>query len=307
MFSVKKITYLLLLSLLMASHSNLIAMAKISGIDKVALELELETRTESQILSMAPGSKLNITNTNGQITIEGWDKNTIKIEAMIKDTATHRIKIESTQNEQGVTIDVRYPGRGKAFWGLVQWNWDLVKNERPQCDLTLFVPRKLQGSFRNTNGGIRLTNLEGFIEVKSVNGNLDARQITGTMEGKTVNGTITINETEADVNISTTNGLIKLDGVSGSINAKTINGSIQAKNLNGQDRGISFNTVNGAVRLTLGSATGSVHLSNVLGKISFTDQRGVVFQGRRLFTTDIPNSNQKIKVSTVNGPIDVIQ
>ncbi len=305
----KKMSFSFLLVVLLTSFPSLIAMSKVDGGGRTVIELEYETRTESQTRSMTSGSKLKIKNTNGRILVEGWDKNEIQIDAVVKDSPMQRIEIEATQDSQGMSIEVRYPKqyRGSTFSGFIQWNWGRLKKGVLQCDLTLHVPRKLQGSFTNVNGPITLTNLEGSIQLVSGNGDLEVRNIKGTMKGTTINGSIAVSEAEANVEIETTNGLIRLDRVSGSIRANTVNGSIEAAQLSGKDSGMSFNTVNGRVRLVLGSATGSLRLSNVLGKISFTDGKGTIFHGRRSFATDIPGSDQKIMVSTVNGSIAVIQ
>ena len=305
----KKMSFSFLLVVLLTSFPSLIAMSKVDGGGRTVIELEYETRTESQTRSMTSGSKLKIKNTNGRILVEGWDKNEIQIDAVVKDSPMQRIEIEATQDSQGMSIEVRYPKqyRGSTFSGFIQWNWDRLKKGVLQCDLTLHVPRKLQGSFTNVNGPITLTNLEGSIQLVSGNGDLEVRNIKGAMKGTTINGSIAVSEAEANVEIETTNGLIRLDRVSGSIRANTVNGSIEALQLNGKDSGMSFNTVNGGVRLVLGPATGSLRLSNVLGKISFTDGKGTIFHGRRSFATDIPGSDQKIMVSTVNGSIAVIQ
>ncbi len=305
----KKMSFSFLLVVLLTSFPSLIAMSKVDGGGRTVIELEYETRTESQTRSMTSGSKLKIKNTNGRILVEGWDKNEIQIDAVVKDSPMQRIEIEATQDSQGMSIEVRYPKqyRGSTFSGFIQWNWDRLKKGVLQCDLTLHVPRKLQGSFTNVNGPITLTNLEGSIQLVSGNGDLEVRNIKGTIKGTTINGSIAVSEAEANVEIETTNGLIRLDRVSGSIRANTVNGSIEAAQLSGKDSGMSFNTVNGRVRLVLGSATGSLRLSNVLGKISFTDDKGTIFHGRRSFATDIPGSDQKIMVSTVNGSIAVIQ
>lgn len=305
----KKMSFSFLLVVLLTSFPSLIAMSKVDGGGRTVIELEYETRTESQTRSMTSGSKLKIKNTNGRILVEGWDKNEIQIDAVVKDSPMQRIEIEATQDSQGMSIEVRYPKqyRGSTFSGFIQWNWGRLKKGVLQCDLTLHVPRKLQGSFTNVNGPITLTNLEGSIQLVSGNGDLEVRNIKGTIKGTTINGSIAVSEAEANVEIETTNGLIRLDRVSGSIRANTVNGSIEAAQLSGKDSGMSFNTVNGRVRLVLGSATGSLRLSNVLGKISFTDGKGTIFHGRRSFATDIPGSDQKIMVSTVNGSIAVIQ
>ncbi|MFM8622153.1 MAG: DUF4097 family beta strand repeat-containing protein [Holophagaceae bacterium] len=307
----KKMSFSFFLVALLTSFPSLIAMSKVDGGGRTVIELEYETRTESQTHSMTSGSKLKLKNTNGRILVEGWGKNEIQIDAVVKDSPMQRIEIEATQDSQGMSIEVHYPKqyqqyRGSAFWGFIERNWGRLK-KGVQCDLTLHVPRKLQGSFTNVNGAITLTNLEGSIQLASGNGDLEVRNIKGTIKGRTINGSIAVSEAEANVEIQTTNGLIRLDRVSGSIRAATVNGSIEAKQLNGKDSGMSFNTVNGGVRLVLGPAKGSLRLSNVLGKISFTDGKGTIFHGRRSFATDIPGSDQKIMVSTVNGSIAVIQ
>lgn len=243
----KKMSFSFLLVVLLTSFPSLIAMSKVDGGGRTVIELEYETRTESQTRSMTSGSKLKIKNTNGRILVEGWDKNEIQIDAVVKDSPMQRIEIEATQDSQGMSIEVRYPKqyRGSTFSGFIQWNWDRLKKGVLQCDLTLHVPRKLQGSFTNVNGPITLTNLEGSIQLVSGNGDLEVRNIKGTMKGTTINGSIAVSEAEANVEIETTNGLIRLDRVSGSIRANTVNGSIEALQLNGKDSGMSFNTVNG--------------------------------------------------------------
>lgn len=296
-------------TLFLLNSTGLMAMPKTNGLDKSMIELESEIRNESQTRPMLSGSRLNLKNINGRIEIEGWDKNEIQVDAVITDNPEYRIKIETTQDNQGITINVQFPKQfyGSAFFGLFQWNLRPWKKDSLKCDLKLRVPRKLQGSFTNVNGFTGVNNIEGSIAIDSVNGDFEVRSIKGVFKGDTTNGTISVTEADAELELKTVNGSIKLDQVSGSIKAGTVNGSILAKNLNGKDGGMSFKTVNGGVRLALGSASGTLHLTNLVGKITYTDNTGRLYRGNRLFSTDIPGSQQKIKVATVNGSIEVVQ
>jgi hypothetical protein len=128
------------------------------------------------------------------------------------------------------------------------------------------------------------------------------------VEVHTVNGELTVTGATGEVRATTVNGGIEARSTGGPVRAKTVNGGIRVamgRLTGGQEA--SYETVNGAITLELGSGVGAeVDLSVVNGRISTDLPLSVTgtVSPRRLRAT-IGDGGARIRASTVNGGITI--
>ncbi len=200
-----------------------------------------ERKKFQKTVDFKSGGLLTLTNTNGFVEIESWNKNQVEIIAEIKVRGGSRSdqkdfidKVEILIDKRGNRIDIEsdYPrnrnGRN-SFWNAVRGS------RRPQVTINyrIRVPLKIELDVETTNGSIEIMDIDGDIDTHSTNGNITTENIEGSISAKTTNGSIDaemkkINE-DLDMDFSTTNGSIKIylpQDVDAEVEARTTNGRI---------------------------------------------------------------------------------
>ncbi len=230
-----------------------------------------ETERFSQTYPLSANGRVSVSNVNGSITIETWDRNEVKLEyvktAEDRDRlASFSVKIDSKTDSFNVETDYGDFQRG---------NREVWKNQgKAEVQYTLTVPRNaVLNEIETVNGSISIANASNSTKASSVNGEVKATNLRGAANLSTVNGTV-----EADFDQLQAGSRISLDTVNGHANliipsdanatvkADTVNGSIVndfglpvrkgqyvGRDLYGKigsgDVQIKLNSVNGALSL----------------------------------------------------------
>lgn len=186
-----------------------------------------------------PGGRIEIENVNGNITIEGWDKNEVYIEAEKRIKASDRsdaerllkqlsIEIEELDNE--IRITTSYPHRrGGGFLDLI-----FGGNISASVTYRIRVPNSSNIEATSTNGGVSVTQVQGKIRLRTTNGNISADNLKGLVSARTTNGSVNVELKEVTSNeemeFLTTNGNITVnipESIDCEVRARTTNGSIR--------------------------------------------------------------------------------
>jgi len=117
------------------------------------------------------------------------------------------------------------------------------------------------------------------------------------------NGRITLEKMDNDVKIDLVNGDIKFSRLSGQLDFDVTNGKIKGDA--DSTKGMSINTVNGNVELTLSEYfTGKFNMQTVNGKISKKDFNFKnTNEEKRSFKGELGSNGPDVKIETVNGKI----
>lgn len=230
-----------------------------------------ETENFEKTYPFNPNGKIEVSNLNGSIYIEAWDRPEISLSATKVANTKERlsdveIKINADQNSFSVKTDYKaWRNRGNNTY---------ENNGKLYVTFRLKVPRT---AFLN--------------EIETVNGSVDVSNMT--------------NYTE----ISAVNGAIKASNLRGNAKLSTVNGTVYADfdNLN-DDSSISLGTVNGTVRLSIPSNTNATIKANTVNG-SISNEFGLPIRkgkyvGRDLYGK-IGSGNVKIKLSSVNGGLSI--
>lgn len=212
-------------------------------------------------------AEFRLENINGEVEIKGWDKNEIKVTAIItadNQEARDRITIEIDENGRGVSVETNY--KKSSSW---------KNNNSGSVDYLVMVPQQAKlAAIELVNGSLSIENVSGEMKIDLVNGSIVAKGLMNDSDINSVNGSIEvsyqgISKDLKDISIDTVNGRIELNvpaEINANVDIETMHGSIRndfglsadknmfsGKNLHGTigsgDIRISIESVNGGVRL----------------------------------------------------------
>ncbi|HQU84641.1 MAG TPA: hypothetical protein PKY59_16000 [Pyrinomonadaceae bacterium] len=189
-----------------------------------------ETEKFEQSYNLNPKGKVRVSNVNGSITIEAWDKAEVKLEAtkiaenkeMLADV---EIKVDSTANSFSVESDYDNWNSKNSVW----------KNRRNlEVHYRLMVPRTaVLEEIEAVNGSVTVSNFTNSTNVSAVNGQVKATNLRGNASLSTVNGTVNADfdslEASSKIELETVNGQVNLlipSDSNATIKADTVNGRI---------------------------------------------------------------------------------
>lgn len=232
-----------------------------------------ETERFEQTYPLNPNGKISVSNVNGSITIEAWDRNEVKLTAIkTADTREHladvEIKIESRPDSLSVEADYGVWSRNNSkVWKDKNYN-------KLEVEFRLMVPRTaVLNEIEAVNGSINVSNMTNITKVSAVNGEVRATNLRGTANLSTVNGTI-----EADFSTLQSGTQISLETVNGHANLlipSDANATIRAETTNG----------------------------NIVNDFGLPVRKGE-YVGRDLYGR-VGNGDVKIKLESVNGQLSV--
>lgn len=227
-----------------------------------------ETDRFEQTYPLSANGKVSVSNVNGLISVEGWDKNEVKLVAVkIADTrerlADVDIKINNTADSLRVEADY-------SEWKNRSGSW---KNSgKLDVEFHLMVPQTaVLDGIEAVNGPITISNMANVTKASAVNGNVTGSNLRGTVVFSTVNGTAEVDlgalQSESRISLSTVNGranLVMPSDANATIRADSQNGNIVndfGLTVNkGQyiGRNLSGTIGNGAAKVTLESVNGNL-------------------------------------------------
>ena len=246
-----------------------------------------------QTFPLAAGGTLQIGNTNGAITVEAWDRDEARVEALkevrgrtdaeARDTL-RRLQIVATPGAGSLRIDTRYPSTGGGGF----FDWLFGGGVHRKVTYLLHVPRRVQLTARTVNGGVTLTGTRGKAVLGTTNGTLTVAEVDGPLELETTNGNIAVRHAAGAVRAETTNGSVEaeLARLDGKLSLESTNGALTVRLPSGVRATLDAETTNGSVRSDLpvtATAASSRHL------------RGAINGG-----------GPQLELSTTNGSIRIL-
>jgi DUF4097 and DUF4098 domain-containing protein YvlB len=212
--------------------------------------------------------RVSLQNVNGDISIETWDKNEIRIEG--EKFARTEAELERIE----LTIEL----------------------SETAADIKVHLPKRATGWFGNNSirGGVRFKLM--------VPATADLARI------KTVNSSVDVNGARGPAHLETVNGRIRAHNLGGHAKLSTVNGQIDASFVEvSSNADLSFNTVNGSVKLTLPENTGAqLHASVVNGHVDCEfpiEMKGRV--GGKRISGKIGDGRAKLSAESVNGSVKI--
>ncbi|HMI30402.1 MAG TPA: DUF4097 family beta strand repeat-containing protein [Candidatus Limnocylindrales bacterium] len=273
----------------------LLAGVAVGGVASRAEGAEVR-RVSERLIPFPPGGEVRIEDKNGRITVEGWSRNEVRIQATRVVRAEGNAKAEELMKELKSEVEVRngridimsrFPRRRESI-GI----WDILGRKVASLQINYYVqvPTKTDLVLETSNGEVRIHGLEGQLDAKTTNGDMRVGEVKG------------------DVTLNTTNGEIELTGVSGGATAVTTNGSVVADVRGVSPKGgIELGTTNGNVEAYFpGTLKATLEATTTNGRVSIVFP--VAVEGTtssKSIRGTINGGGAKITLSTTNGNVDV--
>lgn len=223
-----------------------------------------------------PGGDLVLSNENGSIEIESWDRDQVHVQARVRVKAGSRniaedalkdFRIVSSRDGDTIRITTKKPPGNDGLF-----SWLAGRNVELDVHYEVRVPSRFDLNVETVNGSIDAKSISGISKFETVNGRIVIRNAAGSVSAGTVNGSIDVElSTTARgdrMAFSTTNGGISLalpQSIAADLDAATTNGKITSDipvtshsftrsrvrgTLNGGGVPIKVRTVNGSIRIS---------------------------------------------------------
>lgn len=192
-----------------------------------------ETERFEQTYPLSAGGRLGVSNVNGSITVEAWDRNEVQVVAIKTADTKERLKeveIRVNAKPDSIMIETNYD-RWKQDNNGERWK----NGSRLKVDYQLKVPRgAVLDEVETVNGDVAVSNFTNVVKISAVNGKVVASKLRGTSNLSTVNGEVTADFGSLDagskISLSTVNGKVNLtlpSDASATVKADSLNGNIE--------------------------------------------------------------------------------
>lgn len=212
-------------------------------------------------------------NTGGNISIIGWEKNTVAIQALFAH-ALPNITIKNLLN--GVVIKTNF-------------KWE-TENNNDKSSYTIYVPKKYDINLDSIGGNISIKGVIGHFQGKTMGGDLKLSSLTGDIQMKTMGGNITLADSTLNGKVKTMGGWIRIENCNGNVTGTANGGSVIYKNKNSY----SDHTLDEVVNLS--TMDGDIHVNEAR-------------KGARVQTMDgdiyIKTAKEFVVAKTINGNITI--
>ena len=122
-------------------------------------------------------------NQNGGVSIRGWDRDSVHVQARIKAVARSEDAARAIAEQIRVVAERgKVHATGPSSDNGANWHVSFI----------IYVPRRTDVRAATHNGPIGLHQLEGNIDVRAVNGPISLRELGGDVRARTQNGPISI-------------------------------------------------------------------------------------------------------------------
>jgi hypothetical protein len=156
------------------------------------------------IYPLPPGGSFLLKNVNGDVRVDGWDRDEVEVRAVKKakndQSDLEQVKIDVESQPRQVAVHTLYP-KGEGVEVAVEYH--------------IHVPyRVLLGNVETVNGCVLVRGIDGGGELRSVNGDVEVLESSGRFSAKTTNGNLHLELRKvldgAPMNLETVNGSVVL-------------------------------------------------------------------------------------------------
>lgn len=177
--------------------------------------------------STMPAGPLNVdAGNNGGISIEGWDRNEIRVRAVVQASAPSASEARALAGQVQVQA-----GGGRVY----ATGPDSTRREWWSVSYKINVPSKNDLDLRASNGGITILGVSGNMRFDTTNGGVKLQDVGGRVNGATRNGglnvTLSGNRWEGEgLDVETSNGGVTVtipDGYNAELETRTVNGGLR--------------------------------------------------------------------------------
>jgi hypothetical protein len=219
-------------------------------------------------IAVRPGTRLDVNNFGGSITVKAWNHSTVRVQA---DHSSHdEIEIAAGPTVVSVRASTRRGGPHSV-------------------DYIISVPAATSLTLSGVYTDITVEGVSGEIAAETVQGEVTVHGGSGNMTLKSVEGAVTLTDAKVrSVDLNTVNDNITVSNVAGDITAESVNGDVELTNIDASN--VEVTSVDGAVRYSGTIKDG--------GRYSLSTHDGDVELGVP------PATNATVSVSTFDGDFE---
>jgi DUF4097 and DUF4098 domain-containing protein YvlB len=180
----------------------------------------------NQTYALQPGGSFDLQNVNGDVEVQGWDRDEVEIHAVKiareKPSDLERVSIDVKAKPNSVSVATHYP-----------------QNEGVEVavEYTVHLPHTARVEHIGTvNGTLRISGMDTLLDLHSVNGNIEVYEAGGTVHARTTNGNLHIElaglHDPGGASAETTNGSVLLAvpiGAQANLEALCMNGDFRSE------------------------------------------------------------------------------
>jgi len=273
---------------------------------QIILAMAIITPTD-QTVQVAKGTKLDVNNFAGDVSIKVWDKDAVRVEA----THSDREIIDIKPGDQVLTIRSRSvrggPPRSLDYTISVP-KWMAISVSGTYADVSM---DGVGGdvTVETTRGDIKVSGGSGFVSLKSVQGEITLDKAKGRVEVRALNEGIHLADINADLSAESTNGSIILDRIdSGNVDLYTVNGNISYDGPI-RDKGLyRLTTHNGLIAMPIPekvNATLMVRTYNGGFRSTFALGGDAAEKRNKRFTMTLGNGSAHVELESFGGTISL--
>jgi DUF4097 and DUF4098 domain-containing protein YvlB len=191
-----------------------------------------ETERFEQTYPLSANGRISVSNVNGSITVNAWDRNEVRLVAVKSADSKERlaeVQIRVDAKPDYLSVETDY-GDWKTRNNSDRWH----NGSNLKVDFELTVPRGASlNEVETVNGSVSVSDFSNFTKISAVNGNVRATNLRGTANLSTVNGEVFADfdrlESGSKIVLDTVNGRVNLSipsDSSATLRADSVNGSI---------------------------------------------------------------------------------
>ncbi len=249
--------------------------------------------------------QVQLQNTNGAVTVNTHDENTILIEAEIRAFHNGKYVKEDLAAYLDTLIQVEEADKQLIIVSEPDTRPDYLDLE---VHYTLLVPRNTHLALKESDGNVYIGKDCGRVLVDGNNTDIHIVSPLGPVEVQTANGRVRIQDAQDETIIETVNGNIYAQMLGGSLQATTGNGSISTHILSTEVGGAELTAMNGGITMVVSANYGAtVNATTSTGvittEIPLDTQDGV--QKRREVRGHFGVGTSRLNLSSLNGDITI--
>ncbi len=256
--------------------------------------------------AFAKGGTVNLGQVSGDITVTGWTRQEVKINASIE---VGYLEATLTSSRVSITAHSRNNRMKNSRYEL---SVPIGTEVRASSVSGEIVIRGTAGevSAHAVSGDIEVRDAGDRVEIESVSGDVKASKLRGRIRASSVSGNLTAEDISGDLNGKTVSGDVLLRGTLTGADIESVSGTIDFAGDLSRDGSFSVNTHSGDIRLTLPANIGAtLDLQTFSGSVRtgypITLQPGEQSIGRRNRRQrfDVNGGGARLNLQTFSGDI----
>ena len=264
-----------------------------------------QTVEMDRTVDVQPGTRLQLDNTFGGVTIRTWDRNSVRVQG---------------HHPVGTTVEIQPGG------ALLQIEADHPGDPGKPIVYTLTIPADMaievdvvhgDVDVAGTRAGMDIQSVHGSITVvggadvltlESVQGKVTVTGARGRVNAGSVNAGIDLTDVRGDVQAEAVNGPIRMRGIeAGRVSAETVNGSLSYEGSIRNDGWYHFSTHNGSIDLTIPANAGATFTASTFNGTLQTGFPVTLHEAKegKEFTFTLGSGGARIELESFNGTMSI--